>query len=92
MYQIDPYKIMFTQLGDEGVVYAIEKNEYVTLNETFFKILKGVEEGNSQAEIVSKLCQQYNICQADCEKEVAEALEKLLERGYISTRNKEVQL
>ena len=44
-YQINTDKILFTQLGDEGVVYGIETNESLTLNETYFKILQGVEQG-----------------------------------------------
>lgn len=87
MYQINTDKILFTQLGDEGVVYGIEKNEYVTLNETFFKILKGIEGSHSQDEIVAALCQEYNISQADCQKDVAEAIGQLLEKGYIGTNN-----
>lgn len=82
-YKINTDQILFTQLGDEGVVYAIEKNEYLTLNETYFKILKGVEQGSKQAEIVAGLCQEYNISEADCTREVAESLQKLAERGYL---------
>ncbi len=81
---INSDKILFTQLGDEGVVYGIEKNEYVTLNETFFKILQGIEQGKNEADIVATLCQEYNISEADCQKEVTEAIGQLLDKGYIS--------
>ncbi len=86
MYQINTDKILFTQLGDEGVVYGIEKNEYISLNETFFKILKGIESGQSQDEIVAALCQEYNVSPANCQKDVTEAIDQLLKRGYISNK------
>lgn len=84
-YQINTDKMLFTQLGDEGVVYGIETNEYLTLNETYFKILQGVEQGKTQAEIVTQLCQEYDIAEKDCQIEVVEALQKLAEKGYIGT-------
>ena len=43
-YKLNAQKILFTQLGDEGVLYDTQTNEYISLNETFFKILKGVED------------------------------------------------
>jgi hypothetical protein len=84
MYKINSDKILFTQLGDEGVVYGIEKNEYITLNETFFKILQGIEQNKCEAEIVATLCQEYDINEADCHKEVTKAIGQLLDKGYIS--------
>jgi hypothetical protein len=82
-YQINTDKILFTQLGDEGVVYDTEKNEYISLNETFFKILKGIEQGNELEVIVNDLCQEYAITKENCTIEVNEALQKLAERTYI---------
>lgn len=82
-YQIKTDKILFTQLGNEGVVYAVEKNEYVALNETYFKILQGIENGKSQPEIVATLCQQYDISAADCAREVQTALAQLVEKGFV---------
>ena len=84
-YEINSDKILFTQLGDEGVVYGIETNEYLTLNETYFKILQGVEQGKSQPEIVTDLYQEYDIDHKQCETEVAEALQTLAAKQYIST-------
>lgn len=82
-YQIKTDKILFTQLGNEGVVYAVEKNEYVALNETYFKILQGIEHGKSQPEIVATLCQEYDISAADCAREVQTALAQLVEMGFV---------
>ena len=82
-YQINTDKVLFTQLGDEGVVFDTEKNEYISLNETFFKILKGIEQGNELEIIVNNLCQEYAITEEDCTIEVNEALQKLAEKKYI---------
>ena len=82
-YQLNAEKILFTQLGDEGVVFDTEKNEYISLNETLFRILKGVEQGQNLEVIVNSLCQEYDISEEDCTAEVSEALQKLAEKKYI---------
>jgi trimethylamine:corrinoid methyltransferase-like protein len=81
--KINTEKILFTQLGDEAVVYDTENNEYVSLNETFFKILKGVEKEQSVDEIVGSLCEEYDISAEDCKSEVIEALNILKEKEFI---------
>jgi Coenzyme PQQ synthesis protein D (PqqD) len=82
-YQLNSEKILFTQLGDEGVVYDTEKNEYISLNETFFKILKGVEDGLKTEQIVQNLCDEYAISEDDCKREVENAFLKLEEKAYV---------
>jgi hypothetical protein len=82
-YQLNADKILFTQLGEEGVVYDLEKNEYITLNETFFKIVQGIEQAKKQDEIVAALCDEYAIDAVTCEKEVGTAIDKLLAKEYI---------
>lgn len=81
--KINTEKILFTQLGDEGVVYDTENNEYVSLNETFFKILKGIEEAKDADSIVKSLCEEYDISEEECKTEVQEVLKTLTERKYI---------
>lgn len=83
-YQLNTEKILFTQLGDEGVIYDTEKNEYISLNETFFKILRGVENELETEQIVKNLCDEYTISEADCKSEVENALTKLKEKEYIT--------
>lgn len=83
-YQLNKEKILFTQLGDEGVIYDTEKNEYISLNETFFKILQGVENGLETEQIVKNLCDEYAISEADCKSEVENVLTKLNEKEYIT--------
>lgn len=82
-YKLNTQKILFTQLGDEGVLYDTHTNEYVSLNETLFKILKGVEDDLTNEQIVKNLCDEYRISEENCKQEVMNALSKLMEKGYI---------
>lgn len=82
-YQINSEKILFTQLGDEGVVYDTKKNEYISLNETMFKILKSIEKGQTPTDITLNLCKEYKIEEVSCRQEVIKALLQLQEKGYI---------
>ena len=82
-YKLNTQKILFTQLGDEGVLYDIQTNEYISLNETLFKILKGVEDRLTNEEIVKKLCDDYIISEENCKQEVMNTLSELLEKDYI---------
>ncbi|GAB3521483.1 PqqD family protein [Emticicia fontis] len=82
-YTINTEKILFTQLGEEGVLCDIDTNEYISLNETLFKILKGIEEGDNVETIVSNLCKEYNISEEACKADVDEAISKLAAKKYI---------
>jgi hypothetical protein len=72
-------------LGEEGVVYDIENNEYQNLNETSFKILKGIEKGLTEEEILNELLEEYEIEEADCRSEIKEAISEFIEKNIIST-------
>jgi len=82
-YKLNTQKILFTELGDEGVLFDTQSNEYFSLNETLFKILKGVEECLNFEQLVKKFCDDYNISEENCKEEVMTALSKLLEKDYI---------
>lgn len=82
-YRLNHEKILFTQLGDEGVLFDIEKNEYISLNETFFKILKYTEEGLETEGIAKALCDEYAISEEECKQEVEAALAELRERNFL---------
>lgn len=82
-YKLNTQKILFTQLGDEGVLYDTQTNEYISLNETLFKILKGVEDSLTNEQIVKNLCDEYRISEENCKQEVMTALSKLVEKEYI---------
>ena len=86
MYKINTENILFTQLGEEGVVYDIENNEYQSLNETSFKILKSIENGLTEDEILSELLEEYEIEEEECRSEIKEVIEEFLEKNIISNQ------
>jgi hypothetical protein len=82
-YQINSAKILFTRVGEEGVIYDTENNEFVSLNETFFKIFQGIETGLDIDGIVLNLCEEYAISEEACRKDVLEALRTFVQRKFI---------
>ncbi|WP_337042553.1 PqqD family protein [Emticicia sp. 17c] len=83
-YRINDDKILFTQLGEEGVIYDSENNKYLSVNETLFKILRGINEGLPVETIIQNLCAEYDISEEACTFEVNKVLSQLLEKQYIS--------
>ncbi|WP_394803614.1 PqqD family protein [Niabella hibiscisoli] len=55
---------------EEGVAFNSATNEYFSLNETSFKILKGIENNSSVEAICQQLENEYDISKLNCEKEV----------------------
>ena len=86
MYKINTENILFTQLGEEGVVYDIENNEYQSLNETSFKIFKSIENGLTEVEILSELLEEYEIEEDECRSEIKKVIEEFLEKNIISSQ------
>lgn len=84
-YQINTDKILYSQVGEDGVIYDLIGNEYVSINETFYKILKGIEDGKTKSEIVAALCEEYTISEADCLTSVDKAIKQLEEKAFIIT-------
>lgn len=84
VYKVNKERIIFTALGEEGVVFDIQSNEYLTLNETFFKILKSIDEQLDFDNIVSLLQNEYEISKEDCEKEVMNSINLLSSKGFIT--------
>lgn len=82
-YRVNTEQIIFTQLGSEGVIYSMETNEYVTLNETMFQILSGIDEGKQPDDIAAQLHREYTISESDSRQDVTEALRVLVANGYI---------
>jgi len=82
-YQFNATDILITQLGEEGVAFNSANNEYFSLNETSFKILKGIENNISVADICEQLKNEYEIAASDCEKEVNNTIQLFLAKKLI---------
>ena len=83
-YKINFNKILISQVGEDGVIFDLENNSYMSLNETFFKILKGIEVGDTEIQIIQNLCEEYDISTEECTEEVQSAIHQLLQKNYIS--------
>lgn len=83
IYQLNLDKILHSQVGEEGVIYDLEKNEYITLNETFYKILQGIETEKTQTEIINALRAEYAISEEICTASVNRAIHELVQKGFI---------
>ncbi len=82
-YKLNTADVLITQLGTEGVAFNSVTNEYFSLNETSFKVLKGIENNLSVDEICEQLNAEYEIAAADCEKEVNNTIRLLLTKKLV---------
>lgn len=82
-YQFNTKDILLTQLGEEGVAFNSATNEYFSLNETSFKILKGIENNLPIQEICRQLESEYNISRSDCENEVKNIVQLFISRKLV---------
>lgn len=83
-YQFNAKDILVTQLGEEGVAFNSATNEYFSLNETSFKILKGIENNLSVEAICEQLEKEYDIAKSDCEKQVNSTVQLFISKKLIT--------
>lgn len=83
MHAFNSEKVLFTQLGDEGVLFQVETNEYFSTNETFTKIVLGLQNQLTSEQIIEGLRFEFEIDEASCKKSVDQALKTLVEKGFI---------
>lgn len=82
-YRVNTKDILITQLGEEGVAFNSSTNEYFSLNETSFKILKGIENNWSVETICQQLKEQYDISDVACTSAVEDTLQSLISKKLI---------
>lgn len=83
-FTINADKILFTQLGDDAVVYDIENNTYLSMNATFSLIFQGIQEGLDSDAIIKNLLEEYEVEEEVCRSQVNKSLEIMFEKGFIS--------
>ncbi|MEZ0608782.1 PqqD family protein [Fibrella sp. WM1] len=83
MYQINSDRVLFTQMGEDGVIFDIKNNQYVTLNATYTRIFMLLEQQENEQSIVALLVNEYNVDPITCAQEVARCLVELKEKQYI---------
>lgn len=82
-YQFNSKDVLITQLGNEGVAFNSITNEYFSLNETSFKILKGIENNIAIENIQKQLESEYDISSAECEKAVNKTIQSFIEKKLV---------
>ena len=85
-YQINEDKVLFSELDEEGVLFDIEKNQYLSINETFTTIFICLQKGMSAHEILVKLLNDYEIDQAACQNELNKAINQLITLNFIKIK------
>ncbi len=83
IYQLNTKDILVTQLGEEAVAFNSTTNEYFSLNETSFKILKGIENNLPIEAICDQLQAEYNIAVAECTKAVNETIKTFIAKKLV---------
>ncbi len=82
-YTINKDAVMFTQMGDEGVMMDLVTNQYLSLNETYFRIISCIAEERTVDEIVQVLMDEYEVSEELCTEEVGKVIAELLDKKYI---------
>ncbi|WP_346237993.1 PqqD family protein [Niabella insulamsoli] len=83
-YKFNSKDVLITALGNEGVAFNSSNNEYFSLNETSFKILRGLENNQTVSDICQQLLSEYNISEEACRKEVDQTIQLFLDKKLIS--------
>lgn len=83
-YNLNADKVVFTPLEEESVLYALEENKYISLNETYTSILKLITEGCTFKTIVERLMMEYDVEEKECTLQLKKTIADLIEKKYIN--------
>ncbi|MFC3809209.1 PqqD family protein [Lacihabitans lacunae] len=82
-YIINEERILFSQLGDEAVIFDKKNNEYVTLNETMFKIFESISNGNSLETIKESLLNEFEVDEETCVLAIESSIKSLVDKEFL---------
>lgn len=83
-YALNTDKVLFTPLEEEGVLYAIAENKYISLNESYTSIVNYVAQNLPFNVILQNLMSEYEVEQEVCEKQLELVIADLLTKEYIN--------
>lgn len=83
-YVLNTAKVLFTPLEEEGVLYAIEENKYISLNTTYTSIVQYIADGLDFNGIVNQLMAEYEVDKFQCETQLAAVITDLRGKEYIN--------
>jgi hypothetical protein len=84
IYVLNASKVLFTPLEDEGILYAIEENKYISLNTTYTSIVQCIAEGMNQKAIKEQLMGEYEVDEQECIAQLKGVIEDLIAKKYIN--------
>ncbi|MFD2200567.1 PqqD family protein [Shivajiella indica] len=82
-YNINEDKVLFTELGEEGVIFDLESSDYLNLNETYCTVFKLLQESKGIHEIIQILTETYEVDIDVCQKDVEDVIKELLDKKFI---------
>lgn len=82
-YILNVDKVLFTPLEEDGVLYVIEENKYISLNETYASIIKWVVTENKFQFILEQLIREYDVDSEVCKLQLESVLTALIAKKYI---------
>jgi len=83
MHILNSGKVLFTPLGEEGVLFHLESNEYFSSNETLTKIVLGIQNQSTKEQIIEDILNEFEIDEVSCAKSVQNAIQTLQEKDLI---------
>lgn len=83
-YLLNTDKVLFTPLEEEGVLYAIEENKYISLNTTYTSIIQYIADGLDFNSIAAHLIAEYEVDKLQCETQLAAVIMDLKAKEYIN--------
>ena len=82
-YIINEERILFSQLGDEAVIFDKKNNEYITLNVTMYKIFESISNGNSVEAIKDSLLQEFEVDEKTCASAIESSIKSLVDKEFL---------
>lgn len=82
-YEINTERVLLTQMGDEGVMMDLSTNEYLSLNETYYRIMVCLSEGKTVEETVDILGEEFEVSREECDGEVRRVVSELVANKYL---------
>lgn len=86
-YRLNEKKVLLSKIGEDGVLFDLEKNVYMGINETFLAIVEALESGMTDREVAEHLASSYHIEESECFPEVKEVIKALKQKDFLIEEN-----
>ncbi|MEO1671819.1 MAG: PqqD family protein [Cyanobacteria bacterium J06631_2] len=83
-------KYLYSEIDSEAVILDINTGTYFGLNEVSNRIWQLLQSPASESEIVAQILIEYDVTQAEAEKDLRGLLQEMLSTGLIEVVNEEV--